>query len=71
MEWSDVHEYRRLADYGLVKHLTCPNDDDGQLMSRIGDNDDPVFWCPVCDTVITPGLDMISQIRAVVSEFNV
>jgi hypothetical protein len=71
MEWSDVHEYRRLAELGLAKHLTCPNDDDGQLVSRMGDNDDPVYWCPVCDTVLTPGLDMIGQIRAVVSEFNV
>ncbi len=70
MKWSDVHEYRRLADAGLVKHLTCPSDD-GQLMSRIGDNDDPVYWCPVCDTVITPGLDMRDQIRAVVSEWQV
>jgi hypothetical protein len=70
MEWSDVHEYRRLADMGLTKHLTCP-DDDAKLVSRIGDDDDPVYWCPVCDTVITPGLDLRDQIRAVVMEWTV
>jgi len=67
MEWELVHAYRHLADEGKVKHLTCP-DDGFKLVSQIGDNDDPVFWCPSCDNTITPGLDMRDQIRAVVRE---
>lgn len=67
MEWELVHAYRHLADEGKVKHITCP-DDGEKLISRIGDDDSPVFWCPTCDTMIRPGLDMRDQMRAVVME---
>lgn len=70
MEWSDVHAYRRLAQEGKVKFLSCPNDD-SVLISRIGDNDEPVFWCPECDTLIKPGMDLRDQILAVVREHNI
>ncbi|QIN94005.1 hypothetical protein PP459_gp009 [Streptomyces phage Wakanda] len=69
MEWELVHAYRHLAEEGKVKFLACP-DCGEKLVSRIGDNDDPVFWCPRCDTMIKPGLDMRDQIRAVVREHS-
>lgn len=33
-----------------------------------GDDDDLALWCPSCDGLIIPGVDMMSQIRAVVNE---
>lgn len=67
MKWEDVHTYRNLAEEGKVKFLTCP-DDDSKLISQFGEDDEPVFWCPGCDNVIKPGLDLQGQIRAVVRE---
>ncbi|AXG66137.1 hypothetical protein SEA_ANNADREAMY_13 [Streptomyces phage Annadreamy] len=69
MEWSIFHEYRHLADSGKVKHLQCP-DCTGHLITRLGTEDEPVLWCPSCDTRIQPGLDLYDQIRAVVKEHN-
>jgi len=70
MEWSIFHNYRRLAQDGKAKPLTCP-DCDNQLFTQADENNDPILWCIACDTKILPGLDMYDQIKAVVREHYV
>ena len=68
-----IHSYNRVVRAGMTKPLTCPDDDyryqtvikwepDGTV------NDIPRLFCPYCNALVTPGLDMLEQIRAVVKE---
>lgn len=68
-KWDLIHAYRRAADEGLVKHLSCP-DDDEKLVSRIGPDDEPVLWCWKCNTVTTPGLHVYDEIRRVLDNLE-
>jgi hypothetical protein len=70
MEWPVIHAYQRLVEEGKVKALRCP-DCDTVYISRIGSDDQPVLWCMVCDSKITPGLSLTGQITAVVREHDV
>ena len=70
MEWSIFHSYRRLAEEGKVKLIQCP-DCQGNLTTRLGEDDNPLLWCSKCDVKIRPGLDIYDQIKAVVREHNV
>lgn len=65
--WPLFHAYRHLADEGKVKHLRCP-DDDYILVTRLGKDDEPALWCPLEDRLITPGLELMDRMRAVVNE---
>jgi len=69
-KWEYVHAYRNLAEEGKVRFLSCP-DCNENLISRIDEDEEPMFWCPICDTTIRPGLDMYDQIRAVVNEHRI
>lgn len=65
-----VHSYNKLVDDDKAKPLVCP-DDQQELVSMIdadGNTDDPVMWCPLCDTKYRFGLDTWNQIEAVVKE---
>jgi hypothetical protein len=65
--WQLVHSYRRLVREEKVKPITC-KDCEGELTTMRGRNDEPVFYCGVCDLTYTPGADLMGQIRAVVYE---
>jgi hypothetical protein len=65
--WELFHRYRHLVDDDKALPLLCPNDGT-RLVTQIGPGDEPVLQCFGCLTVIHPGLDMIQQIRAVVTE---
>lgn len=68
MEWSTFHRYRNLVNEGKAREILCPEDGAG-LISRIhGKDDDPHFWCPACEAFTKPGLNVYSQMQAVVSE---
>lgn len=67
-EWYYYHQYRLLAARGMVKHLTCP-DCGSNLITRIRKDDDDVWlWCAADDAWTRPGLDVFTQIKAVVRE---
>lgn len=68
-EWQWVHSYQSLARVGIVKDLACPEDGD-ILIPVMGQDVDLslILWCPQCDGLITPGAEMMAQIRAVVNE---
>lgn len=66
-DWQYFHAYRHLAEEGTVKHITCP-DCGTKMVTRMGEDDEPVLWCYTDDTILKPGLDLIHQIRAVVNE---
>lgn len=69
MEWSVFHNYRHLVDDGKAKSLKCPNCD-GILVTQPDIDADPLLWCILCDVRFHPGLDLYSQIRAVVMEHH-
>ena len=66
-DWELLHAYRRLADAGTVKPLTCP-DDGTVLITRLGKDDNPLLWCMTENAFTTPGLETMRQVRAVVME---
>lgn len=69
--WWYFHTFRRLAEEGKVRPLSCP-DCDANLITRLNkENEDlPDLWCSICDTKFSPGLDLFAQIQAVVGEWE-
>ena len=67
-KWTMIHRYNRLVNDGVTAPLVCP-DCNTRLISMIGANDDPVLWCVVDNTRMTPGVSFWQDIRAVISEF--
>lgn len=65
--WELFHAYRRLVREDKARALECPNCP-GVLTTRLGSDDEPVLWCGSCLTTVKPGTEVISQIRAVVTE---
>lgn len=63
--WTLFHSYRKLAQENRAKYLTCP-DDGAKLVTRTSSEDEVLLWCPSCDTIKKPGLDVLHQIKAVV-----
>lgn len=68
--WELFHRYRHLVEEGKAKALECPNCP-GILITRLGDDDEPALWCNSCLCTLKPGLNVIQQIRAVVTEHYV
>lgn len=65
--WELFHNYRRLVEDGKAAQLLCP-ECDTPVVTRIGADDEPVLWCYTCLSSLRPGLDLLAQVRAVVSE---
>jgi hypothetical protein len=65
--WELFHRYRRLVEEGKAKSLECP-ECQNSLITRIGPDDEPILWCYGCLSSLKPGLDVISRVRAVVTE---
>lgn len=68
--WELFHRYRKLVEQEVVRPVRCP-DDDTVMVTRLGSDDEPVLWCMTCLSTLKPGLDLLQQIRAVVSEHYV
>jgi len=62
-----------LVDEDKARPLVCP-DDQQELVSMIDSknpaNEDPVFWCPVCDSRYDLGINTWDQILAIVKEHH-
>jgi hypothetical protein len=69
-KWALVHAYRRLAEDGHVSPIMCPRRDAAMvtLIDTAVDIDNPVYWCPACDTYMRPGVDLWDQIEAAVND---
>lgn len=65
--WQLLHSYRTLERAGKVQPIECPYCELTFAFAR-GKDGQPILWCTSCDSKITPGLDLIQQIRAVVNE---
>lgn len=65
--WQLFHTFRYLAGEGKVRPLTCP-DCSQELVTMLGEDEEPVLYCAQENVYITPGLDLIAQVRAVVME---
>lgn len=68
-KWMLVNQYRRLSEVGLVQWPTC-DVCHAEYITLLGENDDPKFWCPVCDSEVYPGLWVYDQMAAAVAEYN-
>lgn len=68
--WQIFHSYQDIVKKGDARPFLCP-DCEIELIMKIGkDGVDagPVLWCPSCDTITTPGLDLIQRVTAIVKE---
>lgn len=65
-DFQTYHNYNRLVRRGLTKPLT--HSCGGAYTLTIGDEDRPALKCFSCGTTTYPGLNMFSDIRAVVKE---
>jgi hypothetical protein len=68
--WQIFHSYQNIVIKGDARPFLC-QECEIELIMRIGpDGVDagPVLWCPSCDSVLVPGLDLIQQVTAVVKE---
>ena len=61
------HKYSRLVRRNLVRPLACKHCK-GPVFTALGENDELVLYCAMCDSSVTPGLDTISNVTAVVKE---
>lgn len=68
--WELFHRYRRLVEDGKAKSLDCPTCE-SEVVVRLGKDDEPALWCYACNSYLQPGLNLIQQIRAVVTEHYV
>lgn len=68
--WELFHAYRHLVEENQAKPILCPNCE-YELITRIGHDDEPILWCYGCASSIRPGLEMLQQVRAVVTEYYV
>lgn len=72
-KWIMIHTYNNLSDDGKAAPIVCP-DCSGPLIPMIdtvdNSNDDPVLWCPSCDSRTRPGIAFWDQVRAVVKEHH-
>ena len=66
-DWFLFHTFRRLANEGKVRHLSCP-DDKNELTTLRGEDDEVILYCGACNSSIHPGLDLKAKVRAVVME---
>lgn len=61
------HKYNKLVRRQLARPLICQKCE-GFLVTQQDKNGDLVLKCYACNSVISPGLGMIGNIRAVVKE---
>lgn len=70
-----LNSYASLVEVGKARPLVCPDCERNGVVQRyivrIGGDGEPVLWCPTEGSFLTPGLDLYSQIRAVVMEHYV
>lgn len=71
-KWILIHSYQKLAEEGKVGRVECP-DCFGPVVSMIDavdtNNDDPVLWCPSCDSRSKPGIAFWDQVEATVRDY--
>ena len=65
-QWPIYHAYNKLARRGKVDPLTC-HLCRTEVQVRIGEDDQPVFWCPDCQKLIKPGLNTYEAIKNAVN----
>ena len=70
-KWHLIHSYQRVVEAGLAEPVVCP--DDGQTLISMIDtvdpkNEDPVMWCPACDSRYHLGIGAWDQIDASVRD---
>lgn len=70
-KWILIHTYQKLSDEGKVGRVECP-DCFGPVASMIDavdtTNEDPILWCPACDSRSKPGIAFWDQIEAAVRD---
>jgi hypothetical protein len=60
------HKYNKLVRRGLVQPLTC--DCGTPYVTSSDENADLILRCYSCNTRVTPGINTIGNVRAVVKE---
>lgn len=68
--WPTIHAFNRLVREGKAVAIMCP-EDEAPLLTRLGKDDEPTLWCPVCKTYFTPGVVTWQSITAILEEWNV
>lgn len=61
------HQHSKLVRRKIANPLTHQNCG-GFLVTSLGDKDELILVCYQCDTELTPGLNLINNVRAVVQE---
>jgi hypothetical protein len=68
-KWQLFHSYQRLVDSGFLNPLKC-SICDNKVVTRVGPHDEVRLWCAQCDLKFKPGLDVITRVKAGVSEWT-
>jgi len=68
-DWQLVHSYRRAVEEDRVPPILCP-DDDTELVSVMGKNEEPALKCFSCDNVYTPGVAVFDMMRKNLEEIK-
>lgn len=74
--WFQIcQRYKALVVQEKAKAIVCAIDQVPLAIGIVWNNgviqDVPLFWCPGCGSEFHPGLDILSQMRAVVKEHYV
>lgn len=66
-KWQAIHGYRKLVKDNSAPGLMCP---ECQVLyiSRFGLDEDPVLWCYMCRSTVTPGTSLWKQIYTALGE---
>ena len=68
-KWEIIHAYRHLMQRGLAKAWACEHDGT-VLVSRLGEDDEPVLWCMTCGESTVPTAMAYDLMRAQVREHD-
>jgi hypothetical protein len=56
-----IHTYQILVEDGIAEPILCL---EGDVMLPFEFDEEPAFWCPVCDQITRPGLELETKITS-------
>jgi len=67
--WPIFHTYYRYVRWGKLDKIKCPNDGYG-LYLRADKDFEPALMCPMCNTMFSPGINTINEIKQAVEDIK-
>lgn len=69
-KWVLVNRLRMIIMDGKAADINCP-DCKKPITFLIGEDDEPIMYCPWCGATFLPGVQFWSDVKAIVSEHYV